>query len=74
MPPAQLKDMVKTALRYFMVTAGKWQRRQSIAFGRRAPFVLGDTAVQAPNSVADEVRLFAMFFFGGLTFMSVYLA
>ena len=57
-----------------MVTVGKWQRRQSIAFGRRAPFVLGDTAVQAPNSVADDARLFAMFFLGGLTFMSVYLA
>ena len=58
-----------------MVTAGKkWQRRQSTAFGRRAPFVLGDIAVQAPNNVADDARLFAMFFLGGLTFMSVYLA
>jgi hypothetical protein len=66
--------MVKTALRFFMVTAGKWQRRHQIAFGRRTPFVLGDTAVQAPNSVADDARLFVMFFFGGLTFMSVYLA
>jgi hypothetical protein len=57
-----------------MVTAKSWQRRHPIAFGRRTPFVDGQAVAEAPGSLGDDVRLFVMFFFGGLTFMSVYLA
>ena len=57
-----------------MVTAKSWQRRHPAAFGRRTRFANGDVVAQAPGSLMDDLRLFAMFFIGGLTFMSVYLA
>lgn len=57
-----------------MVTARSWQRRHPIAFGRRAPSLDGQAVAGAPSNLGDDVRLFVMFFIGGLTFMSVYLA
>ena len=57
-----------------MVTARSWQRKLPVAFGRRAPFVDGQVVAQVPSNLGDDVRLFVMFFMGGLTFMSVYLA
>ena len=57
-----------------MVTARSWQRRHPVTFGRRTPFVDGQVVAEAPSSLADDARLFVMFFIGGLTFMSVYLA
>jgi len=57
-----------------MVTARAWQRRHPIAFGRREPFFDAQATVGAPSNLGDDVRLFVMFFIGGLTFMSVYLA
>ena len=53
-----------------MMTAPALRRRAPATFGRRKSDVL---VHQAP-SLADDVRLFAMFFLGGFTFMGVYLA
>ena len=57
-----------------MVTAKSWQRRHPVAFGRRTRFANGDVVAQAPGNLMGDLRLFVMFFIGGLTFMSVYLA
>ena len=55
-----------------MVTARACQRRSPLYFGRRMPPQQSSSA--AESSLADDIRLFGMFFLGGLTFMSVYLA
>ena len=55
-----------------MVTAPVLRRKCPTAFGRRV--AVAALSQRQPSSVADDVRLFATFFLGGLTFMSVYLA
>ena len=56
-----------------MVPASVLRRKCATSFGRRA--VIAPALPQRqPTKVADDVRLFATFFLGGLTFMSVYLA
>lgn len=52
-----------------MVTASA-ARIDPRTFGRKA----AAAAAKAPTSLADDLRLFAMFFLGGFTFMGVYLA
>ena len=56
-----------------MVTATATRRRNPLAFGRRMP-VGAVAAAPQPSTLADDLRLFGIFFLGGLTFMSVYLA
>ncbi|HET9356346.1 MAG TPA: hypothetical protein VFO42_09305 [Sphingomicrobium sp.] len=53
-----------------MMTATALRRKSPTAFGRRKP----DAPSSQASSLADDVRLFAMFFLGGFTFMGVYLA
>jgi hypothetical protein len=49
--------------------------RNRAAFGRRAPFIIvAATPDSSASTFADDVRLFATFFLGGMIFMSVYLA
>ena len=53
------------------------RRAQSVAvrrFGRRQPFVLAAPMPAATVSLSDDVKLFASTFFGGLLFMTIYLA
>ena len=56
-----------------MVSAHACSRKNPLEFGRRTPFA-ASLVVDQGTSLADDLRLFAMFFAGGLTFMSVYLA
>ena len=53
-----------------MMTATALRRRSPTTFGRRK----SDAQVHQAPSLADDLRLFAMFFLGGFTFMGVYLA
>lgn len=55
-----------------MVTATVLRRKHPAQFGRRAGAL--SLEGQRRTSLADDLRLFATFFLGGLTFMSVYLA
>ncbi|MEO8617825.1 MAG: hypothetical protein ABI412_00510 [Sphingomicrobium sp.] len=50
--------------------------RTPSSFGRRQTLALADCADLEPKSstFADDLRLFATFFMGGVIFMSVYLA
>ena len=58
-----------------MVTAKAMARKHPLHFGQRTPFVFGDAVAERPSSaLADDLKLFGLFFLGGLTFMSVYLA
>lgn len=52
-----------------MVTATTWHRRHPQRFGRKVVAL-----PQQGTTIGDDLRLFATFFLGGLTFMSVYLA
>ena len=52
-----------------MVPATALRRKCPTGFGRRVA-----TIPQQRTSLGDDLRLFATFFLGGLTFMSVYLA
>ena len=54
-----------------MVTATVPRRKGPVAFGRKT--VTAALPVH-PAGLADDLRLFATFFLGGLTFMTVYLA
>ena len=56
-----------------MVPASALSRKSPTTFGRRVA-VAGVLPQRQPTSMADDLRLFATFFLGGLTFMSVYLA
>ena len=53
-----------------MMIATALRRRSPATFGRRK----SDALVHQAPSLADDLRLFAMFFVGGFTFMGVYLA
>ena len=53
-----------------MMTATALRRRSPTTFGRRK----SDVLVRRAPSLTDDIRLFAMFFLGGFTFMGVYLA
>lgn len=54
-----------------MIPAAASYRKCPTAFGRR---MTGVAAPGTPSTLAEDVRLFAMFFVGGFTFMGVYLA
>ena len=58
-----------------MVTAKAFARRHPLHFGQRALFVFDEAVAARPSTaIADDIKLFGLFFLGGLTFMSVYLA
>jgi hypothetical protein len=69
-----LKRMVKTALRFFMLPPRSgYSHPLRRSFGTR-PIAAVMQGADAATSLTDDIKLFAMFFLGGLTFMSVYLA
>ena len=58
-----------------MVTAKAIARKHPLQFGQRIPFVFGDLVAARPSSgLSEDIKLFGLFFLGGLTFLSVYLA
>ena len=56
-----------------MVPASVLHRKSPTAFGRKVA-IAAALPQRQPTSMADDLRLFATFFLGGLIFMSVYLA
>jgi len=58
-----------------MFSVPRLQRVPVALFGRRQPFIFDTPDEQgAGQSLADDVRLFATTFAGGLLFMTIYLA
>lgn len=58
-----------------MFSVPRLQRIPATLFGRRQPFVFDTPDEQGAGlSLADDARLFATTFAGGLLFMTIYLA
>jgi hypothetical protein len=75
MPSCPVERHGKNGIKVFMVTANAFARKHPLHFGQRIPFVLGDMDAARPSGgLADDLKLFGLFFLGGLTFMTVYLA